>query len=197
MFKGLFKKKKAKTTNSANLSKVDYWNKWNLFELFENLHKAEQFLNDVLAKQDTKELAEFKQDYVEHLYEIEFDSVADFTTIWRWFSPADKWETLLQVNGKELREKIFCITDNWKRNQDFLIGTKVSLSNEYGVVLDKTEDWNEYGLIRWDTDKENDTEDWRGLFGSFLDSGGQIISQDYKFIFINDDGSWKKSQQPT
>jgi hypothetical protein len=74
-----------------------------------------------------------------------------------------------------------------------LSGTKVSLHNEFGVVLDKTADSNLYGLIRWDTNRENDTEDWRGLFGVFLQAGGQVINQDYVFEFINDDGSTKKA----
>ena len=74
----------------------------------------------------------------------------------------------------------------------FSKGIKVSLSNEYGVVLDKSDDNEQYGLIRWDTNKENDIEDWRGLFGSFLELGGQLINQEHKFQFITDDGSLKK-----
>ena len=193
MFKGLFKKKKAEVNISGKLSKVEYWNKWQLFELFENLHKAEQILNDTACISNSKELLDFRQEYVELLNEIEFDNVADFTTIWQWFSPRNKWETLLQDNNKELVDRIFFITDNWKRNQGFLLGTKVSLSNEFGIVLDKADDWNEYGLIRWDTNKENDIEDWRGLFGSFLQAGGQIINQKHQFNFINEDGTAKKA----
>jgi len=75
---------------------------------------------------------------------------------------------------------------------EFIPGTKVSLENEFGVVLNKAEDRDLVGLIRWDTERENDVEDWRGLFGSFLQSGGQIVDQDYKFKFINDNGQLKK-----
>ena len=82
---------------------------------------------------------------------------------------------------------------NIKRNHDFIPGTKVSLRNEFGVVLDKTVDNNLFGQIRWDTDKENDVEDWRGLFGSFLQAGGQVIDQDYKFRFIDDNGNLKQA----
>lgn len=75
--------------------------------------------------------------------------------------------------------------------QDFLPGMKVSVDNEYGVVLDERTDNGDYGLIRWDTNKENDCEDWRGLFGTFLNIGGQIIDQSFEFKFINDDGAKK------
>ncbi|TCD21110.1 hypothetical protein EZ456_19345 [Pedobacter psychrodurus] len=77
----------------------------------------------------------------------------------------------------------------WKRNQGFEVGAKVSLEGEFGVVLNT---YNEFcGLICWDTDVENDTEDWTGMFGSFQDIGGEVIDPDYKFKFINDDGSKK------
>ena len=72
-------------------------------------------------------------------------------------------------------------------------GTKVSLQNEFGVVVEKATDNDVYGLIRWDTNNENDIEDWRGLFGSFLQAGGQVINQDHKFNFINNDGTMKKA----
>jgi len=79
--------------------------------------------------------------------------------------------------------------------KEFIPGTKVSLKNEFGVVLDKTVDSDLVGLIRWDTEKEIDTEDWRGLFGSFLQSGGQVVDQDYKFKFIDDKGQLKKASR--
>ncbi len=78
---------------------------------------------------------------------------------------------------------------------EFTPWTKVSLKNEFGIVLDKTRDVDLIGLIRWDTEKENDVEDWRGLFGTFLQSGGQIVNQDYEFKFINDKGQLKKASR--
>ena len=79
-----------------------------------------------------------------------------------------------------------------------------------GIVLDKSTDWDSvyyvegekqqgvpsksYGVIRWDTIKENDIEDWRGVFGSFIAAGGKEISQDYEFEFINDDGILKSKR---
>ena len=57
---------------------------------------------------------------------------------------------LVGDKGKEIGDNVFRITDKWKRNQGFLLGTKVSLEKECGVVLDKSEDWIEYGLIRWE-----------------------------------------------
>jgi hypothetical protein len=190
MFKRLFNKK---AKHSDRLSKVDYWKKWELFELFDDLHKGEQLLVDIASDNMESQFLKFKADYIEELYEIEGDNVADFTRIWEWFTPTNEWETLLGEKGKEIGSNVFRITDKWKRNQGFLLGTKVSLENECGVVLDKSEDWNEYGLIRWDTDKENDVEDWRGLFGSFLQAGGEVINQEHEFKFINNDGTAKKA----
>ncbi|GAO44783.1 hypothetical protein [Flavihumibacter petaseus] len=188
MFKRLFKKH-----NSRNLSKVDYWKKWELFELFDNLNEVEKLLNDIAKDKQSNELEKFRSDFIEELYEIKGDNVADFTAIWKWFMPTKEWDTFAGQNGKKIGDNIFRITDKWKRNQDFLVGTKVSLQNEFGVVLEKTEGNNLYGLIRWDTDRVNGVEDWRGLFGSFLQAGGQVINQDHEFRFINDDGTMKKA----
>jgi hypothetical protein len=187
MFKRLFQKH-----HSDKLSKIDYWKKWELFELFDDLHKAEKLLSDIATVKQQDDILNFKSKFVEELYEIEGDNFADFTRIWEWFAPTKEWDTLIGKTGKEIGNNIFRITDNWKRNQDFLNGMKVLLHNEFGVVLDKAADNNMYGLIRWDTNKESDIEDWRGLFGSFLQAGGQVVNQDYEFKFINNDGSAKK-----
>ena len=159
--------------------------------MFEHLHKAEQLLTNIKSV-DNSELLKFRAEFVEELYEIQGDNVADFTSIWDWFTPAKEWDVLVGQRGRELGNNIFRITDKWKRNQGFLKGTKVLLRNQFGVVLDKTADNDMYGQIRWDTNKNNDVEDWRGLFGTFLQAGGQIISQDHKFNFINDDGILNK-----
>ena len=190
MFKRLSSKNEI---NTEGLSKVDYWKKWELFQLFEDLHNGEKLLIEISRENSESYFLKFKEDYIEELYEIESDNVADLTRIWEWFTPTKEWQTFLGERGKLIGINVFRITEKWKRNQGFLIGTKVSLDNECGVVLDKSEDWNEYGLIRWDTNKENDVEDWRGLFGSFLQAGGQVINPDHEFIFINNDGTLKKA----
>lgn len=51
---------------------------------------------------------------------------------------------------------------------DFIPGMKISLRGECGLVLPKASDSELIGLIRWDTEKDNDIEDWRGLYGTFL-----------------------------
>ncbi|WNM18870.1 hypothetical protein [Flavobacterium capsici] len=77
---------------------------------------------------------------------------------------------------------------------DFHLGMKVSLSGEYGIVITSNlEEFNQYGIIRWDTEKENDIEDWRGMFGTFKEMGGKMLTGNYEFKFINDDGSSKAS----
>jgi hypothetical protein len=178
-------------TKKKRLSKADYWKKWELSELFDDLHEAEQLLNSRQANGDRDEI--FKTKFIEELGEIEGDNVADFTRVWEWFSPNNEWDNLVGSEGKELGKRIFQRTDRWKRNQEFVPGTKVLLKDEFGVVLDRTVDNSLIGLIRWDSEKENDVEDWRGLFGSFLQSGGQVVGQDYEFKFIDDNGQLKKS----
>jgi hypothetical protein len=77
-------------------------------------------------------------------------------------------------------------------NKDFVEGMKVSLDGEFGVVIKSdTKNPDLYGIIIWDTNKENDFEDWRGQFGSFIQIGGKVLNANYLFQFINDDGSKK------
>jgi hypothetical protein len=44
-------------------------------------------------------------------------------------------------------------------------------------------------------EQENDIEDWRGLFGNFLQAGGQVINQDHEFKFIDNNGQLKKASR--
>lgn len=77
---------------------------------------------------------------------------------------------------------------------DFEIGMKVSLEGEFGIVIESEIDKPSFvGMIRWDTKPKSDFENWHGLFGSFLQSGGKIIDDNYDFEFINDDGTLKDS----
>lgn len=80
-------------------------------------------------------------------------------------------------------------------NEGFYFGMKVSLNDENGLIIQSegTSDWDkEPGIIRWDTNKEKDFEDWRGLFGSFKNSGGKEIDSKTEFNFIDDKGELKK-----
>lgn len=75
---------------------------------------------------------------------------------------------------------------------DFEIGMKVFLDNEFGIVIKyKLNDSPIFGIIRWDTSKENDLEDWRGQFGTFISVGGKIINETHQFIHIDNDGNLK------
>lgn len=181
--------KRHRKNHPANLTKIDYWKKWNLFELFDNLNEAARFLAGNKANNASAEFISFRKVFIEELGEIKGDNVADFTLIWTWFTPGNEWDSIVGLTGRELGNTVFQKVDKWKRNQGFLPHTKVSLDDEFGVVLDIVNENDVPGRIRWDTNEENDIEDWRGLFGAFLDSGGQIINQDHKFKFINDDGS--------
>lgn len=74
------------------------------------------------------------------------------------------------------------------KNDDFYPGMKVALNGENGIVLDTER--NEagkaelHGVIRWDTEKEEDDEDWRGMFGSFIESGGKILDPEFEFTHL-------------
>lgn len=185
MFKRFFKKDIQK-----RISKIDYWKQWEFFELFDDLHLAEQLLHENKLNPSIG-FEEFKGEFIEELYEVEGDNVADFTRIWEWFNPNNKWDVMMGNVGKELGLRIFYRTDRWKRNQEFLPETIVSLNNEIGLVLKGNDDTDALGLIRWDTPEEKDVEDWRGLFESFLQIGGKVIEQDYKLKFISRDGTLK------
>jgi hypothetical protein len=78
-------------------------------------------------------------------------------------------------------------------NTDFKLGMIVSFDGEYGIVV-KNDNSNpeSCGIIRWDTAKENDYEDWTGLFGTFIQSGGKVITNNHKFKYINIDGTSKQ-----
>lgn len=66
---------------------------------------------------------------------------------------------------------------------------KVQLNNEAGIVVKNYSGLhkdNEPGVIHWDTAKENDIEDWRGLFASFIASGGIVLESNYNFKYIKE-----------
>jgi len=67
------------------------------------------------------------------------------------------------------------------------------LSGEYGLVLKDATD-GLYGLVRWDTEKAQDTEDWTGLWGTFVAMGGRVL-EEYEFKFIGPDGSLKSEYE--
>lgn len=75
---------------------------------------------------------------------------------------------------------------------DFSHGMKVYQNGEYGVVIKSELDTeNLCGVIRWDNARENDSDDWRGQFGIFIQLGGKVVEENYSFQFINDDGTLK------
>lgn len=100
---------------------------------------------------------------------------------------------------------------NAMEHDNFYPFMKVSLNGEFGVVTDQFWEGDDtytvkreahngtpykcYGLIRWDTNKGQDYEDWRGLWGTFVALGGQEIDLEYKFKFINDDGTFIENQK--
>ncbi|WP_452227601.1 hypothetical protein [Lacinutrix sp. MEBiC02404] len=191
MFNRIFKKK------SKELSKIEYWKKWELFELISDLHLAEKMLSEYSGgySGNFSSAEEFHKALVEEIYNVEFDNVADFTQIWYWFAPTCEWDDFTGMESIELGNRIFNRVNNWKKNQDFTHGTKVSLNGEFGVVIkSELDEPNFCGIIRWDTNQETDEEDWRGVFGTFLNQGGKIINDNHQFEFINDDGTLKQTE---
>lgn len=117
---------------SSGLSKIEYWKKWGLFELFEDLDKAAKLLDELADNSEEDTFKRFKKEFIEELYEVKGSNLGDFTTMWEWFTPNKEWDIMTGKAGIELGDRIFILVDRWKRNQDFLPGTKVSLGNEYG-----------------------------------------------------------------
>lgn len=79
--------------------------------------------------------------------------------------------------------------------KDFISGMKVWLDGEFGVIVTSESDIPNFsGIIRWDTEKEFDFEDWRGMFASFLNLGGKIVSENHEFKYINDDETLKTEE---
>lgn len=72
----------------------------------------------------------------------------------------------------------------------FKKGMKISLNNEFGVVVDES-----ISRIRWDSSKESDFEDWFGMFGSFVEIGGKILEDDYVFKYIDNNGNLIKMKE--
>lgn len=177
-FSKLFNKRKG-------LTKLEFWEKFELKKLIEDLNIAQSLLEETLASKDL-ELNKFKEEFDEMLYNVSSNNVPDFTQVWFWFKPQGKWNELL--NNEELRSRIYLIADRWKRNNEFVNGTKVKMNDEFGLVL--IEDGKE--IIRWDTDKELDSEDWTGQFGVFIEIGGFIIDQNQQFEYIDENGKLKK-----
>jgi len=134
-FKNLFKKK-----SSIRLTKSQYWQKFELVELFNDLFKAEILLKELIQENTGGvELQKFTEAFIEELYDIEGDNVPDFTNIMNLFKPDEEWNSFTFLRGNELGNDIYRRLCRWKRNQGFEVGAKVSLSGEFGVVLN-TED---------------------------------------------------------
>ncbi|RQO77755.1 hypothetical protein DBR40_07205 [Pedobacter sp. KBW01] len=173
------------------LSKVDYWKAFELYALFDDLDKVMAVLEQM---DDTRiDFIAFKDWFSEELGELEGANVPDFTRVWLWFSPGAEWDRVTGKQGAELGRSVFKRADWWKRNQDFLPGSIVCLEGEYGVVLGDSED-GLFGLVRWDTDKDQDAEDWRGIWGNFLAMGGKVV-EDHEFNFIDRYGNLKRGME--
>jgi len=172
-----------KKQENKKLTKIEYFEKFQFFQLFTLLHNAETLIETEI---DSKSVFnKFKNEFIEEIYDVEGSNIADLTMIWNWFKPEKEWSLATKEKGETLRKQIFEIVDFWKRNQEFLPGTKLTLNNENGIVLNE-ETNGIYGKILWDTEKENNIEDWSGLIGSFIDSGGKILNQNFEFKYIKD-----------
>jgi hypothetical protein len=183
MFNWLFSKKKTKPV----LSKVDYWEAFELYALFDDLDRVKAVLEHT---DDTRiDFIAFKNWFTEELGELEGANNPDFSRVREWFAPGADWDSLTGRQGFELGRSVFKRADWWKRNQEFVPGSIVWLSGEYGLVLKDAPD-GLYGLVRWDTEKAQDTEDWRGLWGTFVVMGGRVL-EEYEFKFIGPDGRLK------
>jgi hypothetical protein len=139
---------------------------------------------------------------------VQLDNGNDF----RYFIETGR-ASMVMIRGVRTRIQIGGMTNTqmdkvaniWTRrsNNEFYPLMKVSLNGEHGVIVDhfiikdhtfsnwEDRNLNTFGIIRWDTCRESDFEDWRGLWGTFVARGGSEIARDYQFQFINDDGTFK------
>lgn len=181
MFKNFFNKNR-----NSGPSKFEFWEIFELKELIQDLTKAQEIINQNYDNKNQK-LKKFIAEFDEELYNVSHDNVPNFTKFWKWFEPNGTWAQLIQNKNNDLMSRIYHRADRWKRNNEFVHGTKIKLNNEYGIILllDGKEE------IRWDTKKAIDREDWTGLFGTFIESGGIIIDQSYEFQFIDENGKLK------
>ncbi|WP_435522441.1 hypothetical protein [Chryseobacterium indoltheticum] len=137
-FKNLFKNKTPNVYSKTDgLSKVEYFEKYQLKELFNLLHQAEELLEEISSENSNSDFLNFKNLFIEEIYELEGDNIADFTNIWNWFQTDKEWNQFTGLSGKEIGVQILNITTNWKIDDDFISGFKVFLDNEYGVILDQ------------------------------------------------------------
>jgi hypothetical protein len=82
--------------------------------------------------------------------------------------------------------------DDLSKYEDFQVGTKVFLENEYGIIVNlKIHEFST--IICWDTPDEKDFEDWSGMWGSFMQMGGKVVDPSHQFKYINDNGTLKDS----
>ena len=74
-------------------------------------------------------------------------------------------------------------------SNDFDVGMKVRLDGNIGLVIESPKDNTSHlsGIILWDTSELNDTEDWRGLWGTCKRSGGEVLPQSTVFHYIKID----------
>lgn len=167
----------------TRLSKSEFWAKFELLELINDLTEAQKLIENFDSPLSSV-FIDFKDDLEGELFDVSHDNVPDFTQTWKWFESNGLWNQLLLDENEELRIRIHSRADRWKRNNEFVHGSKVKMNGEFGLVL--LIDGKE--LIRWDTNQEVDTEDWSGLFGTFKDNGGTILDQDFNFQFIDETG---------
>lgn len=191
-FKNIFNKHKTSYSKTSGLSKIEYVEKYQLKKLFTLLHQAEELIEGLSLTNSEVHFLNFKNVFIEEIYELEGDNAADFTNIWNWFKPNREWSQFTEYNGTEIGSQIFTITNIWKLDDDFILGAKVFLDNEFGLILDKKRNGN-FGIIRWDTPKEIDEEDWIGMFCTFKEMGGEVLDDGHQFKYINDDGTLKKN----
>ncbi|MCU7615050.1 hypothetical protein N0B16_11430 [Chryseobacterium sp. GMJ5] len=189
-FTNFFKKKKTLYSKTNGLSKAEYFEKYHLIKLFDLLREAMELIEEIAIINSDAKFIHFKDVLFEEIYEVKGDNIADFTRIWNWFKPENEWSKYTKSKGIEIGYKIFNITNAWKVDDDFISGTKVFLNNKCGIVI-KNENDNNCGIIRWDTPKAIDEENWIGMFGIFKEAGGIIIENSHQFKYINDDGSLK------
>ncbi|RBQ11538.1 hypothetical protein [Pedobacter miscanthi] len=109
---------------------MDYWKAFELYALFNDLDRV---MAVVEHRDDTRiDFIAFKDWFRDELSELEGANVPDFSRVWLWFAPGSDWDRLMGKQGFELGRSVFKRADRWKRSQEFVPGSIVSLGGEYG-----------------------------------------------------------------
>ena len=106
--------------NKPDISKLEYWDKWELRDLLEDLHLAEDMLENYTGGYSGEFLSaeEFADALSDAVYDIEFGNKSDLSKFWIWFAPTCTWADFVGMEGTDLGNRIFSRVNKWQKAYD-------------------------------------------------------------------------------